>query len=86
MTDVQQIRRDILSYIRDHPDVTKWDVLGEVCSDCQKTGFLILRDLVDEGLIQKRIIHVEVEDAPIRIVRVVLSLTPLGRSSMEVME
>lgn len=86
MTDVQQIRRDILAYIRDHPGTSKWDVLKEACPDCQKTGFIILKGLIDEGMVCVDIIHTETEEANTRNVRFALDLTPRGRMSVEVDE
>ncbi len=85
MTDVQQIRRDILSYIRDHPGTTKWDVLLEACPDCQKTGFRVLKDLMDEDMVRKDCVHTAVGDGS-RFVTFTLSLSPKGRESLEVSE
>lgn len=82
MTDVQQIRRDILSYIRDHPGTTKWDVLKEACPDCQKTGFRVLKDLRDEDMVRTDCVHTAVGDGS-RFVTFTLSLSPKGRESLE---
>ena len=82
MTDVQQIRRDILSYIRDHPGTTKWDVLKEACPDCQKTGFRVLKDLRDEDMVRLDCVHTAVGDGS-RFVTFTLSLSPKGRESLE---
>ena len=85
MTDVQQIRRDILSYIRDHPGTTKWDVLKEACPDCQKAGFKVLKDLGDEDMVRTDCVHTAVGDGS-RFVTFTLSLSPKGRKSLEVSE
>ena len=85
MTDVQQIRRDILSYIRDHPGTSKWDVLLEACPDCQKTGFMVLKDLMDEDMVRTDCVHTAVGDGS-RFVTFTLSLSPKGRESLEVSE
>lgn len=85
MTDIQQIRRDILSYIRDHPGATKWDVLKEACPDCQKSGFKVLKDLRDEDMVRTDCVHTEVGDGS-RFVTFTLSLSPKGRESLEVSE
>lgn len=83
MMDVQKIRQDLLLYIRDHPGTDKWDVLEKVCPDCQKTGFIILKGLIDEGMVCVDIIHTETEEANTRNVRFALDLTPRGRMSVE---
>lgn len=85
MTDVQQIRRDILSYIRDHPGTSKWDVLKEACPDCQKTGFRVLKDLMDEDMVRTDCVHTAVGDGS-RFVTFTLSLSSKGRESLEVSE
>lgn len=85
MTDVMQIRRDILSYIRDHPGTTKWDVLKEACPDCQKTGFRVLKDLRDEDMVRTDCVHTAVGDGS-RFVTFTLSLSPKGRDALEVSE
>lgn len=85
MTDVQQIRRDILSYIRDHPGTSKWDVLLEACPDCQKTGFRVLKDLMDEDMVRTDCVHTAVGDGS-RFVTFTLSLSPKGRESLEAVE
>ena len=82
MTDVQQIRRGILSYIRDHPGATKWDVLKEACPDCQKAGFKVLKDLRDEDMVRTDCVHTAVGDGS-RFVTFTLSLSPKGRESLE---
>ena len=82
MTDVQQIRRDILSYIRDHPGTSKWDVLLEACPDCQKTGFRVLKDLMDEDMVSKDCVHASIGDNT-HFVIFTLSLSPKGRESLE---
>lgn len=84
MMDVQKIRQDLLEYIRDHPGTDKWDVLVEVCPDCQKTGFIILKGLVDEGMVCVDTIHEETDDPHVRNVRFALDLTLRGRMSVEV--
>lgn len=85
MTDVQQIRRDILSYIRDHHGTSKWDVLLEVCPDCQKTGFRVLKDLMDEDMVRTDCVHTAIGDGS-RVVTFTLYLSPKGRESLEVAE
>lgn len=86
MMDVQKIRQDLLLYIRDHSGTDKWDVLEKVCPDCQKTGFIILKGLIDEGMVCVDIIHTETEEANTRNVRFAVNLTPRGRMSVEVDE
>lgn len=86
MMDVQKIRQDLLLYIRDHSGTDKWDVLEKVCPDCQKTGFIILKGLIDEGMVCVDIIHTETEEANTRNVRFAVNLTPRGRMSVEVEE
>ena len=86
MMDVQKIRQDLLEYIRDHPGTDKWDVLEKVCPDCQKTRFIILKGLIDEGMVCVDFIHTETEEANIRNVRFAVNLTPRGRMSVEVDE
>lgn len=86
MMDVQKIRQDLLLYIRDHSGTDKWDVLEKVCPDFQKTGFIILKGLIDEGMVCVDIIHTETEEANTRNVRLALDLTPRGRMSVEVDE
>ena len=85
MPDVQQIRRDILSYIRDHPGTTKWDVLKESCPDCQKAGFRVLRDLMDEDMVRKDCVQTALGDGS-RFVTFTLSLSPKGMESLEAVE
>ena len=85
MTDVQQIRRDILSYIRDHPGTSKWDVLREMCPDCQKTGFRVLKDLMDEDMVRLDCVHTALGDGS-RVVTFTLYLSPKGRESLEAVE
>lgn len=84
MMDIQQIRQDLLMHIRDHPGTDKWDVLEKVCPDCQKTGFIILKGLIDEGMVCVDFIHTETEEANTRNVRFAVNLTPRGRMSVEV--
>ena len=86
MMDVQKIRQDLLEYIRDHPGTDKWDVLEKVCPDCQKIGFIILKGLIDEGMVCVDFIHTETEEANTRNVRFAVNLTPRGRMSVEVDE
>ena len=86
MMDVQKIRQDLLEYIRDHPGTDKWDVLVEVCPDCQKTGFIILKGLIEDDMVCVDFVHIETEEANTRIVRSALDLTPRGRMSVEVEE
>lgn len=86
MMDVQKIRQDLILYIRDHSGTDKWDVLEKVCPDCQNTGFIILKGLIDEGMVCVDIIHTETEEANTRNVRFALDLTPRGRMSVEVDE
>lgn len=83
MMDVQKIRQDLLEYIRDHPGTDKWDVLVEVCPDCQKTGFIILKGLIEEGMVYMDFIYEETEEPNTRNVRFALDLTPRGRMSVE---
>lgn len=83
MMDVQKIRQDLLEYIRDHPGTDKWDVLVEVCPDCQKTGFIILKGLIEEGMVYVDFIYEETEEPNTRNVRFALGLTPRGRMSVE---
>ena len=85
MTDVQQIRRDILSYIRDHPGTTKWGVLLEVCPDCQKAGFKVLKDLMEEDMVRMDCVQATIGDNT-HIVLFNLSISPKGRESLEVSE
>ena len=85
MTDVQQIRRDILAYIRDHPGTTKWDVLKEACPDCQRAGFRVLKDLRDEDMVRTDCVHTAVGDGS-HFVTFTLSLSSKGRESLEVSE
>ena len=85
MTDVQQIRRDILSYIRDHPGATKWDVLFEVCPDCQKTGFRVLKDLRDEDMVRTDCVYTPIGGGS-NFVTFTLFLSPKGRESLEAVE
>ena len=86
MMDIQQIRQDLLMHIRDNPGTDKWDVLEKVCPDCQKTGFIILKGLIDEGMVCVDFIHTETEEANTRNVRFAVNLTPRGRMSVEVSE
>ncbi|MGN0138048.1 MAG: hypothetical protein ACI381_05515 [Candidatus Methanomethylophilaceae archaeon] len=79
MMDVQKIRQDLLEYIRDHPGTDKWTVLKTVCPDCQKTGFIILKGLIDEGMVCVDFIHTETEEANTRIVRPALDLNSKGQ-------
>lgn len=85
MTDVQQIRRDILTYIRDHAGTSKWDVLFEVCPDCKKTGFRVLKDLMDEDMVRLDCVHTALGDGS-SAVTFTLYLSPKGRESLEVSE
>ncbi len=81
MTNVaKRIRRDILSYIHDHPGTDKLDILEKVCPDRQKTGFNIIKGLINDGLVSMEIIHDT--DGPIRYVKFALSLTAKGKLSM----
>ena len=85
MMDVQKIRQDLLEYIRDHPGTDKWDVLEKVCPDCQKIGFMVLKDLRDEDMVRTDCVHTAVGDGS-RFVTFTLSLSPKGRESLEVSE
>ena len=85
MTDVQQIRRDILLFIRDHPGTSKWDVLSEACPDCQKAGFKVLKDLRDEDMVRTDCVHTALGDGS-RVVTFSLYLSPKGMESLEVSE
>lgn len=81
MTNIaNKIRRGILAYVHDYPGTDKWDVLEEVCPDRKKTGFNILKGLMNEGLIQMEIVHDR--DGPVRYVRFALTLTNRGILSM----
>ena len=86
MMDVQKIRQDLLLYIRDHSGTDKWDVLEKVCPDCQKTGFIILKGLIEEGMVCVDFIHKETGETNTRNVRFAVNLTPRGRMSVEVDE
>lgn len=85
MMDIQQIRQDLLLYIHDHPGTDKWDVLLEACPDCQKTGFRVLKDLMDEDMVRKDCVHAAIGDNT-HIVLFKLSLSPKGRESLEAVE
>lgn len=77
MTNIaNKIKRGILAYVLDHPGTDKWDVLEEVCPDRKKTGFNIMKSLINGGLIQMEIIHDR--DGPVRYVRFALTLTKKG--------
>lgn len=83
MMDVQKIRQDLLLYIRDHPGTDKWTVLKTVCPDCQKTGFIILRELIEKGLVRVYYAHTETETPNTRDVKFTLGLTTDGRVMAE---
>lgn len=83
MMDVQKIRQDLLLYIRDHPGTEKWTVLKTVCPDCQKTGFIILRELIEKGLVRVYYDHTETETPNTRDVKFTLGLTTDGRVMAE---
>lgn len=85
MMDVQKIRQDLLLYIRDHSGTDKWDVLKEACPDCQKTGFRVLKDLMDEDMVRMDCVHTAIGDGS-RVVTFTLYLSPKGRESLEVVE
>lgn len=77
MTNIaNKIKRGILAYVHGHPGTDKWDVLEEVCPDRKKTGFNIMKGLINEGLIQMEILHDR--DGPVRYVRFALTLTKKG--------
>ena len=82
MTDVQQIRKDILIYIRDHPETRKEDVIDNVCP-IHRTGFEVLRELIDDGLIEVNYTHIGSKIPGSRFVSSALVLTPKGMTAVE---
>lgn len=83
MTDTEQLRKDILIFIRDHPKTRKEDVLDNVCPTCHRTGFEALRELIDEGLIEVYYTHIGSKIPGSRFVRSALVLTPKGMTAAE---